>query len=86
MGQLRYEKASAIDKNCLLGTANFPLLDGVTLPEDRAVLYEMWGDEKRSKIDMMIGSNLNEVRYFVPSEGGEEGFADTLRWIAKRVC
>ena len=31
-----YLKAAMIDKNCLLGTANFPLLDGVTLPEDRA--------------------------------------------------
>ncbi|MBO6149483.1 MAG: carboxylesterase family protein [Lachnospiraceae bacterium] len=79
-----YLKASIIDKNCLLGTANFPLLDGVTLPEDRAVMYEMWGDEKRAKIDLMIGSNLDEVRYFVPSEGGEEGFADTMRWIARK--
>ena len=32
-----YLKAGAIDKNSLLGFANFPLLDGVTLPEDRAV-------------------------------------------------
>ena len=79
-----YLKASMIDKNCLLGAANFPLLDGVTLPEDRADMYGMWGDEKRAKIDMMIGSNLDEIRYFVPFEGGEEGFTDTLRWIAKR--
>ena len=79
-----YQKAGIIDKNCLLGFANFPLLDGVTLPEDRAVLYEMWGDEKRAGIDLMIGSNQDEIRYFVPSEGGEEGFADTLRWIAKK--
>jgi para-nitrobenzyl esterase len=76
--------AGMIDKNSLLGFANFPLLDGVTLPEDRAVLYEMWGDEKRAKIDLMLGSNQDEIRYFVPSEGGEEGFAYTLRWIAKR--
>ena len=47
-------------------------------------MYGMWGDEKRSKIDLMIGSNLDEIRYFVPLEGGEEGFANTLRWIAKR--
>jgi para-nitrobenzyl esterase len=79
-----YLKAGAIDKNCLLGFANFPLLDGVTLPEDRAVMYEMWGDEKRSKIDLMIGSNQDEIRYFVPSEGGEEGYANTLEWIAKK--
>ena len=56
----------------------------VTLPEDRADLYRMWGDQKRAKIDLMIGSNLDEIRYFVPSEGGEEGFANVLRWIAKR--
>ena len=36
-----YAKAAAIDTNCLLGAANFPLLDGVTLPEDRADMYEM---------------------------------------------
>ena len=79
-----YAKAGVIDKNSLLGFANFPLLDGVTLPEDRADLYRMWGDGKRAKIDLMLGSNQDEIRYFVPSEGGEEGFADTLRWIAKR--
>ena len=79
-----YLKASIVDKNCLLGTANFPLLDGVTLPEDRADMYGMWGDGKRAKIDLMIGSNQDEIRYFVPFEGGEEGFVNTLRWIAKR--
>ena len=76
--------AAEFGEDCLLGVANFPLLDGVTLPEDRADLYTMWGDEKRAKIGMMIGSNLDEIRYFVPTEGGEEGFLDTLRWIAKR--
>ena len=47
-GQLvdAYLKAGIVDKNCLLGMANFPLLDGVTLPEDRAVMYEMWEDGK----------------------------------------
>ncbi|MCR5008847.1 MAG: hypothetical protein K6A76_09750 [Oribacterium sp.] len=33
---------------------------------------------------MVIGSNLDEIRYFVPTEGGKEGFANTLKWIAKR--
>ena len=79
-----YMKAAAIDGRCLLGAANFPLLDGVTLPEDRAVMYEMWGDEKRAKIDVMIGSTMDEIRYFIPMEGGEEGFYNTLRWIAKK--
>ena len=32
----------------------------------------------------MIGSNLDEIRYFVPTEGGEKGFLDTIKWIAKR--
>ena len=32
----------------------------------------------------MIGSTHDEIRYFVPFEGGEEGFLNTLRWIAKR--
>ena len=79
-GQLvdAYMKASMIDKNCLLGTANFPLLDGVTLPEDRADMYRMWGDGKRAKIDMMIGSNLDEIRYFVPFDR-EEGSCDAQR-------
>ena len=44
----------------------------------------MWGDGKRAKFDLMIGSAMDEIRYFVPSEGGEEGFADTLRWIARK--
>ena len=79
-----YQKAVVIDKNSLLGAANFPLLDGVTLPEDRAVMYGMWGDEKRAKLDLLLGSNHDEIRYFVPLEGGEEGFLNTLRWIAKR--
>ena len=79
-----YQKAGGIDKNCLLGMANFPLLDGVTLPEDRADMYGMWGDEKRARIDLMIGSTRDEIRYFVPSEGGEEGFGNTLRWIARK--
>ena len=73
LGKLRWKKAlPAVDD------------DGVTLPEDRADLYKMWGDEKRARIDLMLGSNQDEIRYFVPSEGGEESFADVLRWIAKR--
>jgi para-nitrobenzyl esterase len=32
----------------------------------------------------MIGSNQDEIRYFVPLEGGEENYANTLKWIAKR--
>ena len=75
-------KTCATDMKNMLGTANFPLLDGITLPEDRAVMYDMWGDEKRAKIDMLIGSNRDEVKYFMALEGGMEPFMETLRYIA----
>ena len=77
-------KACMKDMQNMLGSANFPLLDGVTLPEDRAVMYEMWGDEKRAQIDMLIGSNRDEVKYFMALEGGPEPFLETLRWIARK--
>ena len=78
------QKAVATDSKNMLGAANFPLLDGVILPEDRAVMYDMWGDEKRAKIDMLIGSNRDEVKYFMAIEGGMEPFMETLRWIARK--
>ena len=77
-------KACMKDMQNMLGSANFPLLDGVTLPEDRAVMYEMWGDEKRAQIDMLIGSNRDEVKFFMALEGGPEPFLETLRWIARK--
>lgn len=77
-------KAVAVDSNNMLGAANFPLLDGITLPEDRAVMYDMWGDDKCAKIDMLIGSNRDEVKYFMALEGGMEPFMETLRWIARK--
>lgn len=77
-------KAVVIDSTNMLGAANFPLLDGVTLPEDRAVMYDMWGDEKLAGIDMLIGSNRDEVKYFMTLEGGPEPFLETLRWIARK--
>ena len=33
---------------------------------------------------MVIGSNQDEIRFFMPLEGGEENFLNTLRWSAKR--
>ena len=77
-------KAGAADTKNMLGMANFPLLDGVTLPEDRAVMYDMWGDEKRAKIDMLIGSNRDETKYFMAIEGGLEPFMEALRWIVRK--
>lgn len=77
-------KGCAADTKNMLGAANFPLLDGVVLPEDRADMYDMWGDEKRAKIDMLIGSNRDEVKYFIPLEGGPEPFLETLRYIARK--
>lgn len=77
-------KAAFTDKKNMLGAANFPLLDGITLPEDRAVMYDMWGDEKRAKYDLLLGSNRDEVKYFIADEGGLEPFLETLRWIARK--
>lgn len=77
-------QAVITDTKNMLGAANFPLLDGITLPEDRAVMYDMWADEKRASIDMLIGSNRDEVKYFIPIEGGIEPFFETLRWIARK--
>lgn len=41
---------------------NFPERDNVVLPED---LYGAWQDPELEKIDMMIGSNADEVRYWI---------------------
>ena len=76
--------AMSVDSKNMLGAANFPLLDGVTLPEDRADMYDMWGDEKRAKYDLLIGSNRDEVKYFMAIEGGPEPFLETLRYIARK--
>ena len=77
-------KGVATDTKNMLGAANFPLLDGVILPEDRAVMYDMWGDEKRAKYDLLIGSNRDEVNYFMALEGGREPYLETLRYIARK--
>lgn len=77
-------KTLATDSKNKLGAGNFPLLDGVILPEDRAVMYDMWADEKRAKYDLLIGSNRDEVKYFMAIEGGVEPFLETLRYIARK--
>ena len=78
------KKASEVDTKNMLGAANFPLLDGVVLPEDRAVMYDMWGSEKLAGIDLLIGSNRDEVKYFIPIEGGPKPFIEALRWVARK--
>ena len=46
---------------------NFPERDGVTVPED---LYAAYREGKSSGIDMMIGTNADEVRYWIGEVGG----------------
>lgn len=41
---------------------NFPERDNVVLPED---LYGAWQDPDLAKIDMLIGTNADEVRYWI---------------------
>ncbi|ORX42183.1 alpha/beta-hydrolase [Piromyces finnis] len=45
---------------------NFPERDGVVLPED---LYKAYASGKTKKIDMLIGSNKDEVRYWINEMG-----------------
>ncbi len=45
---------------------NFPERDGVVLPED---LYAAWEDEALAEIDLLIGTNSDEVRYWVNEMG-----------------
>ena len=45
---------------------NFPERDGVVLPED---LYAAWEADSLSDIDLLIGTNSDEVRYWVNEMG-----------------
>lgn len=45
---------------------NFPERDGVILPAD---LYSAWEQENHAAIDMMIGTNADEVRYWIREMG-----------------
>ena len=45
---------------------NFPERDGIVLPED---LYAAWEDPKLADIDMLIGTNQDEVRYWIKEMG-----------------
>ena len=78
------KKGNAIDTKNMLGAANFPLLDGRVLPEDRTEMYKMWETEKLAKIDLLIGSNRDESKYFIPIEGNLELFTEALRWVARK--
>ena len=46
---------------------NFPERDGIVLPEDP---YEAYRQGKASDIDMMIGTNADETRYWIGEVGG----------------
>ena len=46
---------------------NFPERDGILLPED---LYEAYASGKASHIDMLSGTNADEVRYWIEEVGG----------------
>lgn len=78
------KEGTAIDSKNMLGAANFPLLDGRVLPEDRADMYKMWESEKLADIDVLIGSNRDEVKYFLPIQGDKESFTEALRWVVKK--
>ena len=45
---------------------NFPERDGVVLPED---LYAAYEDDEAAKVDMLIGTNADEVRYWIDEMG-----------------
>jgi len=45
---------------------NFPERDGVVLPED---LYAAWEDEALADIDIMVGTNSDETRYWIREMG-----------------
>ena len=46
---------------------NFPERDGIILPED---LYEAYQAGEASDVDMLIGSNADEARYWIGEVGG----------------
>ncbi len=46
---------------------NFPERDGVVLPED---LYEAYANGAGSNVDMLIGTNQDEARYWIGEVGG----------------
>ncbi len=48
---------------------NFPERDGIVLPED---LYAAYADGAGSGINMLIGTNADEARYFIREMGGYE--------------
>lgn len=49
----------------LNGYANFPMRDGLVIPEDLYGAYEY-----NSNVDMLIGTNSDEFRYWIPEVGG----------------
>lgn len=62
---LSEEKLRALIKK-LCDFSNFPERDGVVLPND---LYSAWEATELSQIDLLIGTNADEVRYWVREMG-----------------
>jgi len=67
------EELMALDQDALMAISdeisdcnNFPERDGVILPED---LYGEYASGKASDIDMMIGTNADECRYWINEMG-----------------
>ena len=67
------EELKALDEEKLIelnkvlnDSANFPERDGVVLPYD---LYEAWEDDALADIEILIGSNNDELRYWIHEMG-----------------
>lgn len=54
--------------------------DGVVIPED---LYKAYQEGKTKDVDMMIGTNEDEVRYWISIFGGMETYAELMPIIFK---
>ena len=57
---------------------NFPVRDGIILPED---LYAAYAEGKGSDIDMLSGTNMDEARYWIEEVGGYPVY----RWAARLI-
>jgi len=55
---------------------NFPERDGITLPVD---LYRTYKNSSDRNIDMLIGTNKDEVRYWIDQFGGESMYESDIK-------
>ncbi len=63
--ELSEEKLKELNED-LNDSNNFPERDGIVLPED---LYAAWEDEALADIDIMVGTNADETRYWIREMG-----------------